>query len=478
MLLRMVYDDKLAQAAYLIGCQRTGEAIIVDPQRDVDRYINLAGAEGLRLTAAAETHIHADFLSGSRELAEHAGVRVYLSGEGGEDWQYQWHEKKSGGGSYAITWLRDGSRFSVGNIDFRVLHTPGHTPEHVCFLVTDRGGGATEPMGMLSGDFVFVGDVGRPDLLETAAGVKGSKEAGAHDLFRSIRKTDALPDYVQIWPGHGAGSACGKALGAVPQTTLGYERRFNPAWKAASSPEAFAAWVLHGQPDPPLYFARMKVQNKEGPRVLGAVPVPRQLDVAQLASLDFSRVVVLDPRPKKEFMQAHLPGSLFAPLDTMFPMVAGSFVAEDDEVVIVGEETTARAVARDLCRIGIDRVRGFVTPEAVRAAIAGDAPRESTREVECLGAQRMLAAGDVTVIDVRAAWEHVEGRVPGAINIPYTRLAARIDSLDRRRDILVHCKSGGRSARACAFLQRRGFKAVNLDGGMMAWEKNRMPIEK
>ena len=173
MLFRMIYDEKLAQGAYLIGCQRTGEAIVIDPERDVDRYIRLAQQEGLRITAVAETHIHADFLSGARELAERVGAKVYVSDEGDADWKYQWLDAKSGGGSYDHQLLRDGDRFSVGNIEFHVMHTPGHTPEHISFLVTDHGGGADEPMGIVTGDFLFVGDLGRPDLLETAAGQAG-----------------------------------------------------------------------------------------------------------------------------------------------------------------------------------------------------------------------------------------------------------------------------------------------------------------
>jgi len=176
MFFRMVYDDMLAQAAYLIGCQRTGEALIIDPERDIDRYVKIAESERLRITAIAETHIHADFLSGARELAEATGARLFLSGMGGKDWSYQWLDKKKDGGSYAHTLLRDGDSFKVGNVEVKAIHTPGHTPEHICFQVTDRGGGASAPMGIATGDFVFVGDVGRPDLLESAAGLKGAAE--------------------------------------------------------------------------------------------------------------------------------------------------------------------------------------------------------------------------------------------------------------------------------------------------------------
>src|SRR5436190_7617447 len=241
MFFRMIYDDKLAQACYLIGCQRTGEAILIDPQRDIDRYQKVADAERLRITAVAETHIHADFLSGVREVAERTGAKIHVSDEGDADWKYRWLGKKSTGGSYPHQLLHHGDSFRVGNIVFTVLHTPGHTPEHICFMVTDTGGGANEPMGILTGDFVFVGDLGRPDLLETAAGIAGAKEASAHTLCESAAEFLKLPDYLQVWPAHGAGSACGKALGAVPQSTVGYEKRFNPSLRLAGSPGAFVA---------------------------------------------------------------------------------------------------------------------------------------------------------------------------------------------------------------------------------------------
>ncbi|WP_145653444.1 MBL fold metallo-hydrolase, partial [Bacillus paralicheniformis] len=213
MLLRYFYDEKLAHASYLVGCQKTGEAIVIDPGRNLKPYLQAAEDEGLNITAAAETHIHADFVSGARELGATHQAKLYLSDEGDADWKYQYVDELK------HQLVKDGDRFSIGNLMFEVMHTPGHTPESISFLLTDGGGNADRPIGIFTGDFVFVGDIGRPDLLEKAAGIKGTSQSGAREMFKSLGKFKQLPDYLQVWPAHGAGSACGKALGAIPTTT-------------------------------------------------------------------------------------------------------------------------------------------------------------------------------------------------------------------------------------------------------------------
>ena len=199
MLLRYFYNDKLAQASYFIACQQTSEAIVVDPARDVEPYLQAAEAEGMRIIAATETHIHADFVSGARELAERCGATLFLSDNGDENWKYQYVD------AYDHVLLNDGDQFKIGNIRFETFHSPGHTPEHISLLLTDTAG-ANRPMGIFSGDFVFVGDVGRPDLLEKAASFAGTAEVGARQMFHSLERFKQLPDYMQLWPGHGAGS--------------------------------------------------------------------------------------------------------------------------------------------------------------------------------------------------------------------------------------------------------------------------------
>lgn len=468
MLFRRIDDPQLAQYAYLIGCQRTGEAIVFDPERDVDRYLDAARREGLRIVAVAETHIHADFLSGARELAERVGAHVYVSAEGGPDWQSRWV------GPYKHTLLRDRTSFKVGNIHFTALHTPGHTPEHMSYLVYDRGGSSGEaPMGLLSGDFVFVGDLGRPDLLESAAGMTGIAEPSAHALWRSAREFVQLPEYLQVWPAHGAGSACGKALGAVPQSTVGYEKMNSPILQLVGDEGAFVEDILSGQPEPPMYFARMKALNRDGVPVLGALPKPPAVtDLAAHAELaDPARTVVVDTRPFAEFRKAHLPGSLYAPPGKMFPMIVGSYAQPEDRIALVCDPAVAEDLVRDCVRIGYDRIVAVVPP----AAVAGPAAREATPEesVQHLAAQ---AAAGAFVLDVRGAGEHASGCVAGSMHCAYPRLPTRLADLPRDRTILVHCAKGGRSAAAAAYLRRQGFDAVNIAGGFDAWRAAGLPV--
>jgi hydroxyacylglutathione hydrolase len=476
MLLRMVYDDKLAAAAYVVGCQRTGEAIVIDPQRDVDRYERLAGAHGLRLTAAAETHIHADFLSGVRELAER-GVRAYLSDEGDADWKYEWPTRGPGGRPYDHRLLKDGDVFSVGRIEFRVIHTPGHTPEHVCFMVTDRGGGADQPIGVFTGDFVFVGDVGRPDLLEAAAGVRGHAEPAARRLFRSLATFRAWPEYLQVWPGHGAGSACGKALGAVPQSTVGYEKLFNGSVQAAASEQAFVEFILEGQPEPPVYFARMKRENRAGPRVLGAVPAPRQVRAGELVGAVERGVCVVDTRPWPAFKGGHPARALHLPLTNAFSTDGGSMIRAGEEVVLLVEPSGLEEAVRGLIRVGIDMITGWFDARELSSYGSAGGAMASADECDAGAAAGLMGSGGRLVLDVRRGSEFAEGRVPGAMNIAHTSLLNRLGEVPRDRPILVNCRSGMRSARACALLLRHGYEATNLAGGFLAWEKAGLPVE-
>ena len=474
MLFRLIYDESLAQAAYLLACQRTGEAILIDPERDIDRYLRIAETEKVRITAVAETHIHADFLSGCREVAEKTGAKVYVSGMGGPEWQSCWVTQKRGGGAYAHHLLNDGDVIRIGGVELTAKHTPGHTPEHVCYLVRDTGSGADDPMGVISGDFVFVGDVGRPDLLETAAGVSGAADSSAHALYRSAQWFMGLPDYLQVWPGHGAGSACGKALGAVPQSTVGYEKRFNPALRAAASERDFVGFVLTGQPEPPLYFARMKRENREGPAVLGDLPRPRELSPAEAKSINGLVTSVIDLRPWAQFKAGHIDGAFYIPPGSAFATEAGSYIDPASDVVLVCEASEVEEAVRRLVRVGVDRVTGFLTP----AALAASGLRLATsKEIDIEAFRTKVATGE-PVLDVRSAAEHADGHIAGSKNITHTRLPARLAEAPRGGTVYVHCKSGGRSARAVALLQRQGIDAVNVAGGFSAWEKSGGKVER
>ncbi|GAB4546310.1 MAG: MBL fold metallo-hydrolase [Phycisphaerales bacterium] len=470
MFMRMIYDEKLAQAAYLIGCQKTGEAVVIDPERDVDRYIDLAADNGLRITATAETHIHADFLSGSRELAERVGAKVYVSDEGDADWKYLWLDKKQGGGTYDHQLLKDGDTFTVGNIELRAVHTPGHTPEHIVFLVTDHGSGATEPIGVATGDFVFVGDLGRPDLLETAAGQTGAMDPSARTLYKTVHRLDDIPDFVQVWPAHGAGSACGKALGAVPMSTIGYEKRFNPALKAATDEQTFVDFILSGQPEPPMYFANMKRLNKVGPPVLGGLPKPERMTTDDLAALDTAHVALVDTRPWDRFRSGHVPGSLSLILSKSFNTDAGSLVREDEDIVLVIDEAHLEEAIRDLIRIGLDRIVGWCPASEVDAL---DPARLATiDEIDPDEAASLIESRRVDVLDVRRATEFEGGHIAGAVNIAHTRLPARLDEVPAGERLLINCRSGARSARASAYLKRLGRDVINLKGGYLAWQQS------
>jgi len=464
MLFRQINDEKLAQYAYLIGCQQTGEALLVDPERDVDRYVDLAEAEGVQIVGVAETHIHADFLSGAREFAERFGTTLYLSDEGDENWKYEWARD----GAYDVKWLHDEDSFRIGNIELRALHTPGHTPEHLSFLVTDGGGGADAPMGIVTGDFVFVGDLGRPDLLESAAKVEGAMEPSARTLYRSAQRFLELPDALQVWPGHGAGSSCGKALGAVPQSTVGYEKQFNPMLDAARGDEdAFVDAITEGQPEPQTYFARMKRDNKEGPPVLGSLPSPRRLTVQEFkeAATDDESLIIDTRLDRSAFMARHVPGSLYAPLNKTFNTVVGSLVEDETTpiVLIVDEEDVETAV-RDLVRIGYDDVVGYVETETLQRYVEKGGPSASIEEITFDDVDALRNDEDATVVDVRYRSEYEDdGHVDGALNASYTRLPEYEADLPHDDTLVVHCASGARAAAASAFLAGTGRDVVYVN---------------
>ncbi|MGZ8490756.1 MAG: rhodanese-like domain-containing protein, partial [Gemmatirosa sp.] len=376
--------------------------------------------------------------------------------------------------------VKDGDHVMVGNIRLDVRHTPGHTPEHVSFLVTDTPAGAG-PWGILTGDFVFVGDVGRPDLLEKAAGVKGTMEAGAHTLFRSLERFRALPDHLQVWPGHGAGSACGKALGAIASTTVGYEKIGN--WGVATTDEdEFARMVLAGQPEPPKYFAQMKRINKEGPRILGGFAHPPRLSEAALEARLADGEVVVDTRAAAEYAAGHVPGTINIPLGGSFTTWAGWLLPYDRDVYLLMDDAREHGVetaVRDLAMIGLDRVAGVFGHDVLTAWTGAGRALATVAQRTPAEVDAMRARGEVAVLDVRGRTEWEAGHLPGVANIPVGYLTDHLAELPTDRPLVLHCQGGGRSAIAASVLQARGLtNVVNMVGGYGAWEKAGLPVTR
>jgi hydroxyacylglutathione hydrolase len=463
MLFRRFYDDQLAQASYLIGCQATGEGIVVDPNRDVDQYIAAAESEGITISSVTETHIHADFVSGARELAGRTGAKMLLSDAGPPEWKYAF------AGDPRFVPLRGGERVKIGNIVVEPAHTPGHTPEHLSFLVTD-GATSTEPMGILTGDFVFVGDVGRPDLLEKAAKVSGASDGSARELFRSLRRFAELPDHLQVWPGHGAGSACGKGIGAVPTSTVGYERRTN--WALGIKEEdAFVRQVLEGQPEPPRYFGVMKRVNRDGPPILGRMPSPERVAESRLPLLLQEGATVVDTRAAAAFAGGHIPGTINITLNRSFATHAGSLLPYDQDLYLIldGSPNGVQLAARSLVMIGLDRVAGYFGPEAIELWASSGHPLATIPQITVSELAARPGNGAV-LLDVRGESEWLGGHLPGAVLIPLPELIDRMQEIPEGRPVIVACQSGSRSAIAASLLRAYGRSEVtNLAGGFSAW---------
>ena len=463
MLLRYFYDENLAHASYVVGCQATGEAVVIDPMRNITAYEELAAKENLNIVGALETHIHADFVSGSRELANRFGAVLYLSDEGDADWKYENLENIN------HQLLKDGDQFKIGNLVFEVMHTPGHTPESISFLLTDRGGSADKAMGIFTGDFVFVGDVGRPDLLEKAAGMQGTSEAGAKELFKSLERFKKLPDYLQVWPAHGAGSACGKALGAVPSTTVGYEKLFNWALQYDDA-SAFQKELLDGQPEPPSYFAVMKAVNKTGLELVKELSEPAEIDsIEELESLIAEGHQVLDLRSASSFSKGYIPGSINIPFNKSFANWAGWIVDYKKPLYLLLDPESMGPVLEVLHSIGIDDIAGYTD---VSKALNDAAKLDSYENVTPEQARKLIEAKEGYVLDVRSQTEYDEGHINGADHIMVGTLKKRLDEVDPNKTVIVQCQAGARSAIAASLLKASGFEnLVNLTGGYEKWKE-------
>jgi hydroxyacylglutathione hydrolase len=459
MLLRQIAHDGLAQYSYLIGCQASGEAIVVDPNRSLEPYLEAAARAGLRIVAVTETHIHADFVSGAHDLVQRTGARLYLPDAGPPQWRYAANYLAEAAP------LDDGDTITIGNVRLTALHTPGHTPEHMCLLVTD-GAHADQPMGLLSGDCLFVGDVGRPDLLERSVGAAQTSEAMARELFRSLERLRELPEFVQVWPGHGAGSACGKALGAVPQSAIGYELRFNPAFHARDE-ATFVRDILAGQPAPPRYFAQMKRINQQGPP---PTPVlPQRCAPADLAGALADGVQLIDARPADQYAAQHLAGTINIPAGASFLNWVGRLLAVERPIGVIADDS--ERVGQELALIGADSIAGMWEPAALTALQAAGAPLAVIVRRRAAALGDMVASGAATVIDIRDPEERAAGAIAGSIGIPLSELAVAAGALPAG-PLIVHCQAGVRSPIGASLLTAAGRREViDMVDGYEGWRR-------
>lgn len=461
MLLKYFYDPALSQASYLVGCPQTGEAMVIDPVRDITPYLQAAAQEKLQICHVTETHIHADFVSGSRELAKRTGAKLYLSQMGDADWQYGYAQEPN------VVLLRNEDRWMVGNLRLEVIHTPGHTPEHIALLMTDTLN-ASKPVGIFTGDFLFVGDVGRPDLLQELEGsTEGSAELGAQQQFQSIRRITERPDYLQIWPGHRAGSACGKALGAIPSTTLGYEKLFNPAFQFNEEGQ-FVKWLLEDQPEAPRYFARMKRVNQAGPRLLANLSMPARITRHMLDEQLAAGSQVFDLRAAVDYRRAYLPGTLNIPAtEDNFTTYVGWFVDYERPLYLILPDIAKLGdIIRNLRAIGVDHIAGYAGQDVVLG---------ETKIMSSITAHELVArqhTNTLLIVDVRSRSEYKEEHIAGAHNIPLGFLPEHLNQLPQDATIVVHCTSGYRSQIGASFLHATGFDNVlPLQDGREQWSK-------
>jgi hydroxyacylglutathione hydrolase len=461
MFFQHVYDKTLAQASYFIGCQKAGVAAVIDPKRDIDTYIEIAKQNNMQITHIFETHIHADFLTGSRELAAVTGAKMYLSDEGGTGWEYE----------FAHEGMKHHSEVMVGNLKIQVLHTPGHTPESISFLLTDTPA-SKEPVMLFTGDFVFVGDIGRPDLLEKAAGLVGTQDKGAEQMYQSINLFSDLPDFIQVWPGHGAGSACGKALGAVPSTTVGYEKKRNWAFQYGADKAGFVQYLLTDQPEPPKYFAKMKELNKVNRPLLTEVPKIKELLNADLKSAMDKGIKVIDTRNKLEFQNGFIPGSINIQGNNAFATWMGWFIAYDEQFILVAEPHQMDDLTRKLMRIGLDNIFGFVDASKISQVYTGSLAHSNMVLIDTVKANK-----DAEIIDIRGVAEFNSGHIEGAKNVFVGTLLQNLDKVPKDKPVIMHCQGGDRAAIGYSLLVKEGYTNIaNYSGGINEWVKEGQPI--
>jgi len=451
--------EGLAQLSYLVGDSKAGVVAVIDPQRDVDMYMQMARQKGVRITHIIETHIHADFVSGSHELQARTQAPIYGGTSG--DYQFDLHQ------------LKAGDELHLGAITLTAMHTPGHTPEHICLLLSDAKQGDA-PFGIFTGDTLFNLDVGRPDLLGG-----GTEQRLAAQLYHSLfDQLVPLGDRLEIYPCHGAGSACGRSIGDRTQSTIGNERVFSEALKERSESQ-FVDWILSGMPEPPRYYARLKKVNAQGANVMGCMPALPPLSVEEFQQhMQDDNTLVIDTRSILAFGGGHIPGAINIALESSFPNWIGWMIDPEKRLLLVVEsERDVTLATEHLFRLGYDNLAGYLHGGMTSWQNAG-LPLPSIGEWTVQELNQCKDRASITVLDVRSDAEYKEGAVPGAKHIYLPHLEAHLDELDQTQTIATYCGSGYRASIAASLLKRHGFeKVINIPGSWIAWENKDLPVQ-
>lgn len=460
MIFETIKSEGLAHFSYFIGDEEAGVGAVIDPRRDVEVYLELARQYQIRLAYILETHIHADFVSGSRELAARTGAPVGVGAAGNYGFEHRP--------------LQEDEILELGALQLKVIHTPGHTPEHVCYLVSG-GNGAEAPWGLFSGDTLFAGEVGRPDLVE-----ESNAETLAGQLYESLfQKILPLGDELVIYPAHGQGSPCGSQIGDRPLSTIGYERRHNPRLQSRDR-ETFVAELLDAVPPPPFYYEHVKEVNTAGPKVLGGLPYLAPLSPEQFQQeMEKTGTTVVDTREIEAFGGAHLSGSLNIALRDAFPLWAGWLLSPEERLLLVLEdEAHLETVQRHLLRVDFTNIVGYLR-WGIRGWIEEGLPFSRTLQLSVHELQARISDKEyeLQVLDVRGDEEWTEEHIPTAQHYYLPFLRDHLDELDPCKPVATYCGSGYRSSMAASILQRHGFRQVyNIPGSMTAWKAAKLPL--
>lgn len=461
LVLEQIVSDGLAQLSYIVGDDKAGLVAVIDPRRDVNTYLTRARELGVRITAIIETHIHADFVSGAHELKARTGATIY--GGISEDCQFE------------LTQLPDGEAVALGNVTLRALHTPGHTPEHISLLLFDKKQG-DGPIAVFTGDTLFNQDAGRPDLLGEA-----ETQQLANALYHSLyEKLLPLGDHVEVYPGHGAGSACGKSIGDRRQSTIGNERLYSPVFQHPVKAD-FVRWLLDEMPEPPRHYPVLKKLNAVGAPLIGQPPVipPLPPKAFEERMRQGDGVVVLDARSILAFGGGHIPGALNIALLAEFPTWVGWMIDRELPILLVVESERDLTLAGEhLFRVGCDRVTGYLH-QGMTSWQNAALPLQSIGEWTVQTLHEHLDDPDLTILDVRSEEEQSEGYVPHSQHRYVAHLRENLTGLDPARPIVVYCGSGYRASIAASILQQHGFSSVtNVPGSRTAWQAAKLPVEK